>query len=172
MKLIFLSTFLINFILSDDTVDYEDIEERRFKGIVKLVMNQIDTNFSTKEIFSKIQNYGCHCFPGQTREVGSLGSKYVDPQDQLCMQLASCHRCVQLEFNHVTDFDTDTSGYSTSLDPTAKTIECTNNPNSNNDEERAKYSLCQCDKHFAEQLGNIWEDDNFNQFFLGSTETN
>lgn len=167
MKLIFLSSIFLNFVLCDEAADSSefDVEERRFKGIVKLVYNQITTSMDKGEIFSKIQNYGCHCFPGQSREVGSLGSKFVDDQDELCMKLASCHRCVELEYGHVEDFDADNSGFSTDLDPVAKTITCTNNPLSNKDEEKAKYALCQCDKYFAEELGKIWDDSKFNQFF-------
>lgn len=140
-----------------------ELEERRYKGIIKLTYSQITTDFTRREIHSRLQYYGCHCFPNGKRKVGAIGSKFVDSQDELCMKLALCHRCVKLEFDDV--IDTNDSGYATFIDELTSEITCLDDPNSDNPLQRAKNALCQCDKEFAVNLGGIWSDNNFNQYY-------
>lgn len=153
MKLLSLTPVLLFAVRAED--DPEEIGERKYKSIVKMAHGQSTTSYSPKEYFSRMQNYGCHCFPGQTRAAGGAGGAGVDEQDELCRQLARCHRCVSLEFD---DIDVNKDGYKWELDGDNKIV-CKDNNNA------AKMALCQCDAKFSMDFGAMWDDSTFNEYY-------
>lgn len=158
MKLVYLLPSIM--LLSKVFAQAEDEDmERRYKGIIKLVTSQVTTTHTKKELFFRLQNYGCHCFPDKSRTAGAMGSKAVDEKDSLCSELAQCHRCVEMEFP---DIDTTNSGYGADIDDVTKAITCKDN------EGTGKHAHCLCDSHFAVQMGAIWDDADMNPFFWRS----
>ena len=110
------------------------------------------TSFTFDEFNKRLQNYGCHCFPGNTRIAGGKGAP-VDQSDELCRELARCKSCVEMTYP---GHDADQGKFKYSINGGA--IDCSENTD-------AKLDQCLCDKHFAEQLGNIWTDAGFNEFY-------
>lgn len=152
MKLLSLTPILFFAVKAQDA---EDVDARKYKSIVKMAYSQATTAFTTKEYFSRMQNYGCHCFPGQTRAAGGAGGAGVDEQDELCRSLARCHRCVSLEFD---DIDVNKDGYKWELDGN-NNILCKDN------NSPAKRALCECDSKFSSDFGAMWSDEDFNEYY-------
>lgn len=139
-----------------------ELEERKYNHIVKMTYKIIKENagtaFSLREIFKRIQNYGCHCFPGQTRDAGGHGPA-VDAQDALCRNLARCHRCVSMEHGDAIDVnDTKYRFHFVNGDLTCER-------NTAKGWHQSKRDLCECDAQFARDLGSMWNDNNFNNFY-------
>lgn len=139
-----------------------EIEERKYNHIVKMAYQIINnkgagTAFSLRDIFKRIQNYGCHCFPGQTREAGGHGPA-VDAQDSLCRTLARCHRCVIMEHGDIIDSAEKYRWHFKDNDLTCER-------NTAKGWHQSKRDLCECDAQFARDLGMMWDDSNFNNFY-------
>jgi hypothetical protein len=136
-----------------------ELEERKYNHIVKMAKSQMTTKHSLRTVFRMLQNYGCHCFPGQTREAGGHGPA-VDAQDSLCKDLARCHRCVELD--HGKDvIDVDHGKYRFNVVNGA--ISCERNTLKG--WHQSKRDLCECDARFANEIGKIWNDDTFNDYY-------
>jgi len=136
-----------------------ELEERKYNHILKMSKHLMNTNLSLKELHKKLQNYGCHCFPGQTRAAGGKGAP-VDAQDSLCRDLARCHRCVTMQYG-ADQVDVDYGKYRFSKIPGDVSCQKTSDrgfPQSHRD-------LCECDAHFARELAKIWKDSEFNDYF-------
>jgi hypothetical protein len=134
-------------------------DPRKYSHIVKMVRTQIagKTAWSDKEISKRIQNYGCHCFPGMTRIAGGQGPPQ-DNQDDLCRTLARCHKCIEHDhgvsaFN--SEWDDNIGKYRWEL-TASNSIDCSGN------KDQFKTDLCTCDSAFAMALGSDWDDNNFN----------
>merc|ERR1712080_286888 len=130
------------------------IDSRKFSAISKMAFKMTTTSFSAKEFGKRIQNYGCHCFPGFTKEAGGAGEP-VNAVDGLCKQLSKCHKCVALNFPGEVDVNTGKYNW----ENTGGAISCdeTTNP--------ARKALCECDAKFAMDMGNTWDDADFNEFY-------
>lgn len=143
----------------DDEYDYDYYgpEPRRYRHIVRMAYTQTTTNLPFKALYWRMQNYGCHCFPGSSKAAGGKGGAPVDAQDTLCKELADCHKCVSLEFGDL--IDVDKSGYKWDQDAQTGELTCGRN------KDPAKLALCKCDSKFAADFGNLWTDDSFNKYY-------
>jgi len=136
-----------------------ELEGRKYNHIVKMAKSQMNTKHSLRQVFRMLQNYGCHCFPGQTRAAGGHGPA-VDAQDSLCKDLARCHRCVEME--HGKDIiDVDHAKYRFHVNDGK--ISCQRNTDKG--WHQSKRDLCECDARFATKLGEMWNDDNYNDYY-------
>ena len=70
---------------------------RKMSTINHFVYISIKTEFSRSQIAKMVQNYGCHCFPRDSKSVTGMGG-HVDELDYVCKQLGNCHKCVNIEF--------------------------------------------------------------------------
>jgi hypothetical protein len=145
------------------------IEPRKFKSIISMAYSQINTKLTKSAFESKITNYGCHCFPNGSKSAGGAGPA-VDLLDSKCKNLASCHKCIEIEFGKDA-VDVDDGRYTWNLDKNNNEIICPANKNNHNP---ARQALCECDKHFALEIASIWNEDSvtgelptstFNKFF-------
>merc|ERR1712147_33797 len=123
---------------------------RKFSATTDFAWSQISskTSWSMQDFEKKIQNYGCHCFPANGRIPGGKGAP-VDGIDAVCRELARCHSCVAMDHGFQGKVSQEKYKYAVS----AGTIDCSSNTDS------MKMDQCLCDKHFAETLGNIWDDN-------------
>lgn len=137
----------------------QELEGRKYNHIVKMAKSQMNTSHSLRRIFRMLQNYGCHCFPGQTREAGGHGPA-VDAQDSLCKDLARCHRCVEMDHGADT-IDVNEAKYRFKV--VNGEISC--DRNSEKGWHQSKRDLCECDARFATALGKIWSDADFNEYY-------
>lgn len=140
-----------------------ELEERKYNHIVKMAYKIIQnkgqgTSFSLRDIFKRLQNYGCHCFPGQTREAGGHGPA-VDGQDSLCRTLARCQRCVIME--HGDDIISTAEKYR--WDYANDDLTCVRNTNKG--WHQSLRDLCECDAQFARDLGAMWNDASYDNFY-------
>ena len=60
-----------------------EIEPKRFSSIMTMIRYQVGQKsaWGLKEITRRMQSYGCHCFPKNSKEIGGAGP----PQDQYRM---------------------------------------------------------------------------------------
>merc|ERR1711937_1071039 len=135
--------------------------ERKFNAISRMSYELVDTSFSAKEFGKRIQNYGCHCFPGFTKEAGGQGAP-VNEVDGLCKVLARCHKCVAIEFPG--EIDVNTGKYNWEVDGGSISCAKTSNP--------ARRALCQCDAAFAMSMATTWDDADFNTFYWLAAQNN
>lgn len=156
----------LSFNSADSTAQWHECEEgsreldgRKYNHIVKMTKSQITTNHSLKKIHKMIQNYGCHCFPGQERAAGGHGPA-VDAQDSLCRDLSRCHRCITMEYGaDVIDVDMDKYRFRV----VNGDINCERNTVKG--WHQSKRDLCECDARFAREMGKIWNDNTFNDYY-------
>jgi len=120
---------------------------KKFSAVVDFALSQVTTSLDSSIFNKRIQNYGCHCFPGNTRIPGGKGPA-VDDMDNLCRELSRCRSCVSM--NNPGHVDADQGQYKYSV--TGSTIDCSANT------DNGKLEQCLCDKEFAIQLGQIWDD--------------
>jgi len=132
--------------------DDGEIDPKKFSHIVDMINSQITTSLSSDVIVKRIQNYGCHCFPGMTRAAGGQGSP-VDALDSQCQALYRCHRCVNMDFPGQCDVNAGKYRFSISNG----VITCETNRNS-----PCQINQCECDKEFATNFGSMWDDSSFN----------
>ena len=130
----------------------EGVDPKKFSGIVRMINSQINTSLDYQTIVKRIQNYGCHCFPGMSRAAGGQGAP-VDDMDSACHTLFKCHRCVDMDHNNACDVDAGKYRFS------IRDGEITCNGDRNSD---CQQNQCQCDKEFALTMGQIWDDDAYN----------
>jgi len=136
-----------------------ELEERKYNKIVKMAKALMTTNFTLRDLFKRLQNYGCHCFPGQTRSAGGHGP-VVDVKDGLCRDLARCHRCITMEYgDSIVDVDEDKYRF----DIIDGQISC--EKNTEKGAHQSKRDLCECDAKFATDLAAMWRDEDYNEFF-------
>lgn len=136
-----------------------ELEGRKYNHILKMSRHLMTTKLSLKQLHRKLQNYGCHCFPGQTRSAGGHGPA-VDVQDGLCRDLSRCHRCISMQYGSDT-IDVDFAKYRF----TAKNgiVDC--QKTTDRGFSQAHRDLCECDAHFARELAKVWDDESFNDYF-------
>jgi len=131
---------------------------RKFSHINKMLMSQINTTHNSGTISKMIQNYGCHCFPGNSKAAGGKGPAQ-DGYDSLCQKLARCHKCVEIDHAGFigNDWDADIGKYRWSANADG-TIDCiTGNA------EQHKQDLCTCDAFYAMEMGKIWDDATYDR---------
>lgn len=139
-----------------------DIDDgRKFSHIVRMINMKLTvqgkTTFTYSEIVKKIQNYGCHCFPGMSRIAGGVGAP-VDQLDSACRKLARCHKCVDIEYNRECDVDFGKYKWSF-VGVSADEVECQAG------QTDCKMSQCACDKEFADEIATFWDDANYNTYY-------
>lgn len=151
---------------SDDAVKWHECEQgareldgRKYNHIVKMTKSQINTTHSLRTLHRMVQNYGCHCFPGQNRSAGGHGPA-VDAQDSLCRDLSRCHRCITMQYgSDIIDVDMDKYRFKV----VNGDISCERNTEKG--WHQSKRDLCECDARFAREMGKIWNDATYNQYF-------
>lgn len=129
---------------------------RRFNQLNKMFFSQVNSAFSDKELDKMIQNYGCHCFRDNERKAVGQGAP-VDSIDATCLSLQRCRRCIDMEFYGPDDIDAHQEKYRYSIDSQTNAIDCSDPRNT-----AAQRALCLCDKEFAETLGQVWNDADYN----------
>lgn len=146
-----------------------ELEERKFNHIVKMSYQMIKrqgagTTLSYRELHKKLQNYGCHCFPGQSRATIGKGPT-VDAQDGLCRDLARCHRCVSMDHNsrpgHFDVVDPSFAKYRFKI--VDNDVSCQRNTDKG--KHQSLRDLCECDAKFAREIAAIWTDASYNRYF-------
>lgn len=142
MKL--LISFLVSIVSSQDM--------KKFSAIVDMVNAKIETSLPYDTIAKRIQNYGCHCFPENSRSLIGYGNP-VDALDQACQDLYRCYKCISLEGG---DCDTDTGRYKYRINRKNEIV-CRNSG--------CKQQQCLCDAEFAVNVGRVWNDETFNFYF-------
>jgi len=146
-----------------------ELEERKYNHIVKMSYQMIKrqgdgTSLSYRELHKKLQNYGCHCFPGQKKATVGKGPA-VDPQDNLCRDLARCHRCIDMQYNSRLGkndvIDPDFAKYRFKI--VDNDVSCQRNTDKG--KHQSIRDLCECDARFARELAKIWTDASYNRFY-------
>jgi len=133
------------------------IEPRKFSYLGTMVASQLNTTRSSGEISKRISQYGCYCFRDAHASYRMFGNgQPVDEQDHLCQKLMKCRKCLDMELPGQCDVDMEKYLYN--IDPTTKEITC------NPDQPLCRYEKCECDKQFAVALGQIWVDEDYNEF--------
>lgn len=158
MKFIAASTLALAAIAkADETTTQEPIGPRKFNSIVSMTYSQITTNHDKNTFGDMINKYGCHCFPNGSKAAGGQGAA-VDGLDSVCKRLYKCHKCIQLTWGPDA-VDVNDGRYTWGLDGDGS-LNC--DKNSNNPARRA---LCECDRAFAGQMKNIWDDASYNTYY-------
>ena len=103
-------------------------------------------------VVKRMLNYGCHCFPDNTKRAGGKGP-VQDGYDALCKNLAKCQRCIEMDFV----IDPYATRYKWFVDSNTKEIRCSHPRNT-----ELQRSLCECDAKFAMDMGMVWEDNKWN----------
>jgi len=141
-------------------------EERKFSHIVKMVHDQISragSSWDSKTVSKRLQNYACHCFPGNNRVAGGSGPAQ-DGIDSLCKKLARCHKCISADYGisaFTAEWDADIGKYRWSADANGD-LTCAAN------DDQYKKDLCECDAAFATALGQQWNDADWNTNLWGN----
>jgi len=114
-------------------------------------------------VSKRLQNYACHCFPGNNRIAGGAGPAQ-DNIDWLCKKLAKCHKCISADYgisSFTSEWDADIGKYRWSADSNGD-LTCDANDDS------YKHDLCECDAAFATALGANWDDSNWDNSMWGN----
>jgi len=158
MKFIISSTALLALIAKgENTTEDSDELGRKFNSIVSMAHSQITTSHSKNEFGDMINKYGCHCFPNGSKAAGGTGPA-VDGIDSLCKKLYKCHKCIQLEWGvDAVDVNDGRYTWGTNADGTLNCDKNANNP--------ARKALCECDRAFAYQMKNLWDDASHNSYY-------
>lgn len=166
MKFIAATTMTL-FSLSNaqDSNDVQAPGERRYNSIMQMAYTQVTTAYSRREFENRISKYGCHCFPQDTKAAGGPG-RPVDSLDEECWSLSKCHKCVMIEFGG-DDIKTNLKDLDR-FDHYKWDLLNDNSISCENEKNEAKKALCQCDKHFAERMSNVWDDALPNSFYWKS----
>jgi len=141
-------------------------EERKFSHIVKMVHDQISragSAWDSKTVSKRLQNYACHCFPGNNRVAGGAGPAQ-DGIDNLCKKLSRCHKCIEGDYGisaFNAEWDADLGKYRWSADLNGD-ITCAANT------EQFKRDLCECDAAFATAMGAQWVDAEWDNGMWGN----
>ena len=140
-----LSTLLPLLALSES----DEIGEKKLSETMKMVYDQVTTTLDFQTFTNRLQNYGCHCFPNNSRIPGGKG-EWQNPVDLACKRLAQCNQCVGLDHADFVDAQ-DKYRWET----VNGAIDCS----ANNEDDKRDH--CQCDKEFALQMGMVWNDNDF-----------
>jgi len=120
----------------------------------------------SREFMMRVNQYGCHCWPKSDKEHLAGSGKPLDQVDSACWALKTCHKCIEIDYPLNEDrpqgCDPVTTKYKAKLSRQENgelEITCSNSLNkkgSNNGD--CKRSLCECDKAFAENFANNFEE--------------
>ena len=145
------------------TSAFAQLDPRRLSGLTQMIVNQLQIQDPTKkwsfsEVASKLNQYGCYCFPKNNGELYGNRGRPVDEQDYLCRDLYKCHNCVT-RFDHPGDcsFKSNYGIFNSNNE-----LRCSVNRNT-----PCEKSRCECDRNFAIKLAHLWTDTNwsFNNFY-------
>lgn len=140
----------------------EELDPKKFSSIVDMayhmlenepnfMVDTVNTNRNKRKNFSyMLQGYGCHCFPTHKSTIGGKGAP-VDALDEACRALYRCHKCIDIEAPG--ECDTDQGGYKYQLIADGS-VGC-DSPDKKKD---CQEHQCQCDRHFAETVRDLWVD--------------
>ena len=130
---------------------------RKFSMLGTMLYSQVtNTTLSSGDISKRIQQYGCYCFRDATNTGFLFGNgEPVSAQDELCRNLMRCRKCLEMEFPGECDISQEKYVYS--IDATTNEIIC------DQDQSSCRVDKCECDKHFAIELGKIWTDESFDE---------
>lgn len=96
--------------------------------------------------------------------LSSIGGRggVINPVDKLCKQLYDCHGCISHKECDYEGRELD-GRYSYKIDHATNRIDCdqTMDRKVNQGRVDCKQAMCECDRTFAEKLGNIWKDSEF-----------
>lgn len=111
----------------------------------------------SKEFINKVNQYGCHCWPSETKEHLTGQGKPLDEIDSACWELRQCHKCISINYvegeTRPDGCDPVTTKYKAKIsrdENNGLAITCSNQLNGKkNNNGDCKRSLCECDKAFA-----------------------
>jgi len=132
----------------------DDIDEKKFSGLIDMTYNLITTSLSLSEFKQKIQYYGCHCWPNGKNEPGGKGTP-IDAIDSVCRKNHRCKQCVDIDYPG--QCDTNQGRYRWKIENNEIICDSANSPCQN--------SQCLCDKDFAENIALHWDDATYNPFY-------
>jgi len=180
MKLI----FLLGLVYADEEENESgsgqilaDFEGKSIKSTSKL-LSWIETQNPRKEAknFRKaLNNYGCHCFVGNSQYVGGSGPP-VDEIDMACRDLYLAHQCLSwdsenADFARPCDGEDNFAWYGVGNE-----IKCGMKDNKKwaiHDKNQCKMALCRTEKRFAERISDIIDTldvDNYDAKAKGKCE--
>ena len=64
----------------------------------QLVDKDSGNKIKSKDFISRVNEYGCHCWPSQTKEQLTGYGKALDLIDQGCYDLKQCHQCIKIDY--------------------------------------------------------------------------
>jgi hypothetical protein len=142
----------------------ENLRTKRRTQRLTLLMAKVSStrsgqNLRPRDFMRQINNYGCHCWTKpNTESIGYRGNP-LDGIDRSCRSLKSCHTCITLQFE---DCDPISTKYRAKVHKNSDgtiDIQCTNTINhKKNNNGECKRSLCECDKQFAENVAESWDE--------------
>jgi hypothetical protein len=128
----------------------------RYKAVSRMIQHIVynKTALTRKQLIRKMLNYGCHCFQG-TKRARSIGGKgpAVDDIDSVCRAQYQCHKCIEQEMG----CNPDSTGYKVKF--IGKRRDMVKDISCRQPENTCSRNLCECDKHMAFTLADIWTDD-------------
>lgn len=132
---------------------------RKFSMLGTMLYSQVqNTTMTSGDISKRIQQYGCYCFRDAINSGVLFGNgEPVSPQDELCRNLMRCRKCMEMEFPG--ECDAAQEKYLYSIDANTNEIIC------NQDQDSCRVDKCECDKHFAVELGKMWTDASFDEMY-------
>jgi len=124
----------------------------------------------SKDFINQVNQYGCHCWPSETKEHLTGQGKPLDAIDGACWELRQCHKCIGINYpteeGRLDGCDPVTTKYKAKIsrdENNGLSITCANTLNgkkTNNGD--CKRSLCECDKNFADAFSATfreWDSD-------------
>jgi len=140
------------------------------KALAGGILNHEDgSKLKSKEFIKRVNQYGCHCWPSETKEHLSGQGKPLDELDSVCFNLRQCHKCIDIDFpeseKHPKGCDPVYTKYKAKLSKVGDDLQisCTNTLNkkgTNNGD--CKRTLCECDKAFADSFAEsfkLWDSN-------------
>merc|ERR1712226_658570 len=131
-------------------VKAEEPTTRKFNSLMSMAYSQSTTGLSKEDFSSRLNNYGCHCFINGAKNPGGHGHP-VNEIDEACRDLYRCRKCIEIEYQVDNDFIVD-GRYTWGIDK-PNTLNCRKNA-----KNKARKALCECDRHFAITIGDVWTD--------------
>ncbi|CAG5098588.1 Oidioi.mRNA.OKI2018_I69.XSR.g15801.t1.cds [Oikopleura dioica] len=124
-------------------------------------------NRNNKSFIRELFNYGCHCYPGGSKNILKSGrGKPLDTIDEYCRQHKICYKCINSIFNdgqwngEESRCNPAESSYKMIANMSAYTVKCSE------DQNPCRKAICECDLHYAEQVTSLDFEANHNPAYL------
>jgi len=141
--------------------------ERR-QALIRIMFNVLSgRNRNNKSFIRELFNYGCHCYPGGSKNILKSGrGKPLDTIDQYCQQHKICYKCINSIFNDgqwkggESRCNPAESSYKMIANMSAYSVRCSD------DQNPCRRAICECDLHYAQQVTGLDFEANHNPEFL------